>query len=167
MESGERPLKRSNGAGRRGRALLAALLLALSGCGGTDAGDGAVAGRLSEADAAGTAEEAAPSGEAPLPAEADARTAGAFLPVSELLAYFEGLPPEKLGLEGESMEPYYIYQTPGTILVDGALCIRIYVYDRQPPAETNTLRSTYLLSLDASRLYLLDSAADTVREIPL
>lgn len=82
----------------------------------------------------------------------------------EAVDYLESLPPESLGLTGESMEEYRVYVLDGTVLVGEYTCRRLNVYGDSVPAGTNEIAGQYFLTGDGSRLYRLN-ADGTVREL--
>ncbi len=85
---------------------------------------------------------------------------------SESIAYFRSLPPEALGLPGESMDEYDIFASEHLILVDGVPCKEFHVYSMAGKAGTNDVQGLYLLTQRGARkIYRLDEATNTVTEL--
>ncbi len=85
---------------------------------------------------------------------------------SESISYFRSLPPEALGLPGESMEEYDIFASEHLILVDDVPCKEFHVYSISGRAGTNSVEGLYLLTQRGARkIYKLDEATNTVTEL--
>ena len=85
---------------------------------------------------------------------------------SESIDYFRSLPPEALGLPGESMDDYDIFASEHLIMVDDVPCKEFHVYSVSGRAGTNDVQGLYLLTQRGARkIYKLDEATDTVTEI--
>lgn len=83
----------------------------------------------------------------------------------EAQRYLEGLPPEKLGLEGSSMDEYDVFAFDGTIVVDGRACVRMNVYSIDNLEQSNEFMGCYLMSLDGRHLYRLDTSTNEIYEL--
>lgn len=81
--------------------------------------------------------------------------------LDEAVSYFESMPPSYLGLSGSSMDEYRVYPQEGTAFLDGEPCLRMNVY----LAETHQLEQSYLLTLPARQVYVLDE--ETGQAVPL
>lgn len=101
------------------------------------------------------------------PVEVSTATPGASMTMSEAVDYLYTLDPSVLGLDGTSMDTYRIYALDGAVMVNNQPCMRLSIYSREGPDQTNEVAGIYLLSRDGAHLYLLDEAAGTVREIKL
>lgn len=101
------------------------------------------------------------------PVEVSTVTPGASMTMSEAVDYLYTLDPSVLGLDGTSMDTYRIYALDGAVMVNNQPCMRLSIYSREGPDQTNEVAGIYLLSRDGAHLYLLDEAAGTVREIKL
>ena len=85
---------------------------------------------------------------------------------SESISYFRSLPPEALGLPGESMDEYDIFASEHLILVDDVPCKEFHVYSISGRAGTNSVEGLYLLTQRGARkIYKLDEATNTVTEL--
>ena len=85
---------------------------------------------------------------------------------SESIDYFRSLPPEALGLPGESMDDYDIFASEHLIMVDDVPCKEFHVYSISGRTGTNDVQGLYLLTQRGARkIYKLDEATDTVTEI--
>lgn len=85
---------------------------------------------------------------------------------SESISYFRSLPPEALGLPGESMKDYDIFASEHLILVDGVPCKKFHVYSFAGKAGTNSVEGSYLLTQRGARkIYKLDEATNTITEL--
>ena len=73
--------------------------------------------------------------------------------LTEQLEYFNGLNPEKLGLEGDDMTAYMVYPQQGWVLLDGVHCRQMQVYLQDVRTATNVFMGTYYLSSDMSQLF--------------
>ena len=94
-------------------------------------------------------------------------TPGASMTMSEAVDYLYTLEPSALGLNGTSMDSYRIYALDGAVMVNNQPCMRLSIYSREGPDQTNEVAGIYLLTRDGAHLYQLDEAAGTVREIKL
>lgn len=74
---------------------------------------------------------------------------------TEVADYVKTLSPAKLGLEGTDMSGYSVYPTDGACMVDGNLCVKLYIYHTPVQGEPNAEASTYLISGDKAHLYKL------------
>lgn len=83
----------------------------------------------------------------------------------EAQKYLESLPPEKLGLEGESMDRYDVFSFDGTILVDNRACVRMNVYSIDNVEQSNEFMGCYLMSLDGRHLYRLNTSTNEITEL--
>lgn len=83
----------------------------------------------------------------------------------EAQKYLESLPPEKLGLEGESMDRYDVFSFDGTIMVDNRPCVRMNVYSIDNVEQSNEFKGCYLMSLDGRHLYRLDTSTNEITEL--
>ncbi len=77
----------------------------------------------------------------------------------------EAMLPEQLGLPGESMDIYEVIPMDGTEMVNGAACIRMYVYSNSNVQNGNEFMGSYLMSLDGQHLYRLDPVTDEIIEL--
>lgn len=84
--------------------------------------------------------------------------------VAEAIDYVKSLSPAALGLEGNSMEPYNVYNIDGLVMVDGVPCMEFRVYSRSEEG-TNDVAGIYLISGDKSKIYRLDKAAGTIEAL--
>ncbi|MBR4545360.1 MAG: hypothetical protein IKO14_05235 [Oscillibacter sp.] len=115
-----------------------------------------------EADAE-AAPEVPPPEEEKKPADVDIVVS---MTTSESISYFRSLPPEALGLPGESMADYDIFASEHLILVDGVPCKEFHVYSVAGKAGTNSVEGLYLLTQRGARkIYKLDEATNTVTEL--
>ena len=73
--------------------------------------------------------------------------------IMEQLEYFNGLNPEKLGLEGSDMSEYLVYPQQGRVLVNGISCREILVYLADAESGENVHMGTYFLSSDLTSMY--------------
>lgn len=85
----------------------------------------------------------------------------------EALDYFSSLPPAVLGLAGSSMEAYEVYIQDGAVMVDGAPCLRLNVYSKDNPEETNDLQGIYLMTSDGLHVYQVNEGEKNVTELDL
>lgn len=83
----------------------------------------------------------------------------------EAQEYLKSLPPEKLGLEGESMDAYEVFTFDGAVAVDGRACVRMNVYNIDNVQQSNEFMGCYLVSLDGRHLYRLDTGTQEITEI--
>lgn len=82
---------------------------------------------------------------------------------NEAVNYFKTLTPAALGLPGESMADYFVYPQDGAVMVDGAMCLRLQVYQSHQEGETNQIAGIYLMTGDQQHIYRLEDGA--VREV--
>lgn len=101
------------------------------------------------------------------PQEQISMTPGASMTMSEAVDYLYTLDPSVLGLSGTSMDSYRIYALDGAVMVNNQLCMRLNIYSREGPEQTNEVAGIYLLTRDGAHLYQLDEAAGTVTEVKL
>lgn len=101
------------------------------------------------------------------PLDSIGMTPGASMTMSEAVDFLYTLEPSVLGLSGTSMDTYRIYALDGAVMVNEQPCMRLSIYSREGPDQTNEVAGIYLLTRDAAHLYQLDEAAGTVREIKL
>lgn len=73
--------------------------------------------------------------------------------LTEQLEYFNGLNPEKLGLEGDDMHDYTVYPKTGWVLVDSFSCRELNIYLEDALKGTNVYMGTFYLSSDLQHLY--------------
>ena len=73
--------------------------------------------------------------------------------LTEQLEYFNGLNPEKLGLEGDDMHDYTVYPKTGWVLVDSFSCRELNIYLEDALDGTNVFMGTFYLSSDLQHLY--------------
>ena len=72
--------------------------------------------------------------------------------LAEAVDHMYSLPPELLGLEGESMEPYLVFPIDGSVMVEGAPAMRMYVYSKSE-SGTNVFEGQYLLANGGHTIY--------------
>lgn len=70
----------------------------------------------------------------------------------EAVDHMYSLPPEVLGLEGESMEPYMVFPIDGSVMVEGVPAMRMYIYSKSE-SGTNVFEGQYLLSNGGHRIF--------------
>lgn len=70
----------------------------------------------------------------------------------EAVDHMYSLPPEILGLEGESMEPYMVFPIDGSVMVEGVPAMRMYIYSKSE-SGTNVFEGQYLLSNGGHRIF--------------
>ena len=128
---------------RRIGAMLAGslLALALAGCGG---GEGT--------SSVGTLAESAQS------SLEDAESELEVMTVEETVEHFKQLSPQVLGLEGQRVSEYDVYNQQASVPVT--------VYDKNA-TDTNTPLGTYLYARDGTALYELDVETDTLTRLEL
>jgi len=73
--------------------------------------------------------------------------------IAQQIEYFSSLPPEQLGLEGESMSDYMVFPQEGWVKVDDLECRQIRVYRLDNKTATHELVGTYYLSRDLAKVY--------------
>ena len=136
---------------RRIGAMLAGGLLALTlaGCGG---GEGT--------SSVGTLAERAQSSLEDAGRELEVMT------VEETVEHFKQLSPQVLGLEGQRVSEYDVYNQQASVPVDGIPCLELTVYDKNA-TDTNTPLGTYLYARDGTALYELDVETDTLTRLEL
>lgn len=136
---------------RRIGAMLAGGLLALTlaGCGG---GEGT--------SSVGTLAESAQS------SLEDAESELEVMTVEETVEHFKQLSPQVLGLEGQRVSEYDVYNQQASVPVDGIPCLELTVYDKNA-TDTNTPLGTYLYARDGTALYELDVETDTLTRLEL
>ncbi len=136
---------------RRIGAVLAGGLLALTlaGCGG---GEGT--------SSVGTLAESAQS------SLEDAESELEVMTVEETVEHFKQLSPQVLGLEGQRVSEYDVYNQQASVPVDGIPCLELTVYDKNA-TDTNTPLGTYLYARDGTALYELDVETDTLTRLEL
>ncbi len=136
---------------RRIGAMLAGslLALALAGCGG---GEGT--------SSVGTLAESAQS------SLEDAESELEVMTVEETVEHFKQLSPQVLGLEGQRVSEYDVYNQQASVPVDGIPCLELTVYDKNA-TDTNTPLGTYLYARDGTALYELDVETDTLTRLEL
>ena len=81
----------------------------------------------------------------------------------EAVEHMYAMDPALLGLEGESMEPYMVFPIDGSVMVDGAPAMRMYVYSKSP-GGTNVFEGQYLLSNGGHRIFAVQSDG-SLREV--
>ncbi len=88
---------------------------------------------------------------------------------NEMVDYFNSLTPAELGLSGDSMKEYEVYAIGGNVLVDGHPCIKLQVYNRDDPGDTNQFEGMYLMSSGGEYIYRVDmnTGKATQLSIPL
>lgn len=101
------------------------------------------------------------------PPEESGGLMGASISVTDALDYLKGMPPERLGLTGDTMDNYKVYVQDGAIYVNEQPCIRMNVYDDNNVQGGNAIAGCYLMSSDGLHLYRLDEVNRTVEEIPM
>lgn len=101
------------------------------------------------------------------PLDQSSMTPGASMSMSEAVDYLYSLEPSVLGLSGTSMDTYRIYALDGAVMVNNQPCMRLSIYSREGPEQTNEVAGIYLLTRDGTHLYQLDEAAGTVTEVKL
>lgn len=90
------------------------------------------------------------------------------LTISEAVNFLLSLPPETLGLDGNTMSDYQVYPATEVVFVDGLSCSKLFVYRTDDEAGTNKIQGVYLLSRGGQRsLFSLDQSDGTVTELPL
>lgn len=126
-----------------------------------DAGDGEDG---EGADAEGGEETEGEEPPAPAPTEyLEIRTT---MTTSDVVNFFRRIPPERLGLSGDSMDDYEIFPSDSIVRVDGHICSRVIVYSDDGTAGTNEVVGTFFLSRDFRRLlYRYDAETGTVTQI--
>ncbi|MBR2481347.1 MAG: hypothetical protein IKB58_00635 [Oscillospiraceae bacterium] len=72
--------------------------------------------------------------------------------LAEAVDHMYSLPPELLGLEGESMEPYLVFPIDGSVMVEGSPAMRMYVYSKSE-SGTNVFEGQYLLANGGHTIY--------------
>ena len=125
------------------------LALALAGCGG---GEGT--------SSVGTLAESAQS------SLEDAESELEVMTVEETVEHFKQLSPQVLGLEGQRVSEYDVYNQQASVPVDGIPCLELTVYDKNA-TDTNTPLGTYLYARDGTALYELDVETDTLTRLEL
>ena len=83
--------------------------------------------------------------------------------LTQAVQYLEGISPQRLGLEGDSMDVYDVYPIEGIVMVNGQACIQFRVY-RQTDQGTNDVKGMYLMTADRSHLYRLDPQTGEVMD---
>lgn len=83
----------------------------------------------------------------------------------EAQEYLESLTPERLGLDGDSMDDYDVFAFDGTVSVDGRACVRMNVYSIDNVQQSNEFMGCYLMSLDGRHLYRLDTSTEEIIEL--
>ena len=76
--------------------------------------------------------------------------------LAEAVDHMYSLPPEILGLEGESMEPYMVFPIDGSVMVEGAPAMRMYIYSKSE-SGTNVFEGQYVLSNGGHRIFKVQS----------
>ncbi|NBK79388.1 hypothetical protein D5272_12530 [bacterium D16-76] len=125
------------------------LALTLAGCGG---GEGT--------SSVGTLAESAQS------SLEDAESELEVMTVEETVEHFKQLSPQVLGLEGQRVSEYDVYNQQASVPVDGIPCLELTVYDKNA-TDTNTPLGTYLYARDGTALYELDVETDTLTRLEL
>ena len=83
--------------------------------------------------------------------------------LAEAVDHMYSLSPELLGLEGESMESYMVFPIDGSVMVDGAAAMRMYVFSKSE-SGTNVFEGQFVLSNGGHRIFAVQSDG-TLREI--
>ena len=83
--------------------------------------------------------------------------------LAEAVDHMYSLPPELLGLEGESMESYMVFPIDGSVMVDGASAMRMYIYSKSE-SGTNVFEGQFVLSNGGHRIFAVQSDG-SLREI--
>lgn len=81
----------------------------------------------------------------------------------EAVEHMYSLSPALLGLEGDSMEPYMVFPIDGSVMVDGAPAMRMYVYSKSE-GGTNVFEGQYVLSNGGHRIFVVQSDG-SLREV--
>ena len=77
----------------------------------------------------------------------------------EVMDFVNSLDPADLGLSGESMSEYQIYQSEKAIPVDNLPCMKITVYSAE--SGSNRPEGTFLVARDGTAIYRLEGDAVT------
>lgn len=108
------------------------------------------------ADGACTVEVSCPV--ASFPAEPLVNSGGA-------LNYIKSRRPSDLGLPGESMDEYNIYNQDGVLVIDGRVYRKFIVYELNEKTGTNSYVGEYLLSGDGRSIYKRDSLTGVLERV--
>lgn len=145
-------------------AAVLALGLILAGCGG--GGGSASSATLAEGSNPAVNESEAAGGssgeasqEAASSSLAESQEELHMMTVEETVDYFYQLNPADLGLSGESMSEYQIYQSEKAIPVDNLPCMKITVYSAE--SGSNRPEGTFLVARDGTAIYRLEGDAVT------
>lgn len=76
--------------------------------------------------------------------------------LAEAVDHMYSLSPDLLGLEGESMEPYMVFPIDGSVMVEGAPAMRMYIYSKSE-SGTNVFEGQYVLSNGGHRIFKVQS----------
>lgn len=83
----------------------------------------------------------------------------ASMTMGEAVDYFRSLPPSALGLPGESMSDYSIFCEDGLVLLDGAPCLCLNVY------QDGSYQGSFLFSPSDKSIYQLDRSTGQSRPL--
>lgn len=72
------------------------------------------------------------------------------------LDYIKAQKPADLGLPGESMDDYHVYSQDGSVVIDGKIYRKFYVYALDEKTNTNAYVGEYLISSTGHKIYKQD-----------
>lgn len=90
------------------------------------------------------------------------------LTLTEAVDYMYTITPQQLGLSGsQNIEDYEIYINDGIVLVEGKPCMRVNIYSKDNPEQTNDVAGRYLMTSDGAHLYRINDDTGKVEEVDL
>ena len=96
--------------------------------------------------------------EAAFPAESIVNSSGA-------LSFIKSQRPSDLGLPGESMDEYNIYNQDGVLVIDGRVYRKFIIYEPDEVTGTNSYVGEYLLSGDGRSVFKRDSLTGELQRV--
>ena len=88
------------------------------------------------------------------PAENSGTIMGTGMTLTQAVDHVKAMSPQKLGLDGDTMENYKVYALDGAAMVNGTYCLRLNIYS-DSDHQTNAVAGQYLLSCDGLHMYQL------------
>jgi hypothetical protein len=88
------------------------------------------------------------------PAENSGTIMGTGMTLTQAVDHVKAMSPQKLGLDGDTMENYKVYALDGAAMVNDTYCLRLNIYS-DSDHQTNAVEGQYLLSCDGLHMYQL------------
>ncbi len=81
------------------------------------------------------------------------------------LDYIKAQKPSDLGLPGESMDAYHVYNQEGSVVIDGKIYRKFYVYALDEKTNTNAYVGEYLISSTGNIIYKQDRLTGELEQV--